>query len=115
MTTCKNHPTRLATVRCKRCGMPICNDCKMVSEIGVVCSQACLDAIKAFQERVGEEVPRPAKRRWLSGGVIRGILTVVVLFGIAYGILCFRERRLLSLDDVLELLSGWFRFFSTYF
>jgi hypothetical protein len=105
----------LATVRCKRCGMPICNDCKMVSEIGVVCSQACLDAIKAFQDRVKEDVPRPAKRPWLSRGAIRGILAVVVLFGIVYGILCLRARQLLSPDDVLEQLDHWFQFFSTYF
>lgn len=114
MTTCKNHPTRLATTRCKRCAMPICNDCKMVSEIGVVCSQACLDAIKAFQDRVKDDVPSP-KRPWLSRGAIRGILAVVILFAIAYAILCFQSRSLLSLDDVLDRLSHWGRFLATYF
>jgi len=114
MTTCKYHPTRLATSRCKRCGMPICNDCKMISEIGVVCSQVCLDAVKQFQERVKDDVPR-AKRPLLSRGAVKGILAVLVLFGIAYGILCFGQRRLLSLSDVLDQIETWVRFFGTYF
>jgi len=114
MTTCKYHPTRLATTRCKRCGMPICNDCKMISEVGVVCSEACLDAIKQFQDRVKEDAPRP-KRPLLSRGAVKGVLAVVILFGIAYAILCFQLRRILSPSDVLDRLETWVRFFGTYF
>jgi hypothetical protein len=94
--------------------MPICNDCKLVSEVGVVCSEACLDAIKQFQDRVKEDAPRP-KRSWISRGLVRSLLAIVILFGIAYAILCFRLRRILSPSDVLDQLDTWVRFFGTYF
>jgi len=115
VTTCKNHPTRLATTRCKRCGLPICNDCKMVTEVGVVCSQQCLDAIKAFQERVKDDVPKRRRHPLLSRGALSGLFAVVILFGIAYVVLCYRAGRLLSFSDVLDMLDGWVRFFGTYF
>ena len=114
MTTCKYHPTRLATSRCKRCGMPICNDCKMVSEIGVVCSQACLDAIKAFHERV-KEVPHPRKRSFLSGRTVKGLLAVVILFAIAYAIVCFRAGEMLGPFDAVDQFISWGRSIVAYF
>jgi len=79
----------------------------MVSEIGVVCSQACLDALKAFQERVKEDVPHPVKHPLLSRGAVRGLIAVAILFAAAYVILCFRARQILALQEVLEQLKTW--------
>jgi len=108
LTMCKNHPSHPATTRCKRCSTPLCNECKMITDVGVVCSYACLEAVKAFQDRVGSDVPRPRRSlRWAR--TLKGLFVVAVLFGIAYGILCFRAGRLLSALDVLGLLSTWIR------
>ena len=115
MTTCKFHPTRIATIRCKRCGAPICNDCKMVSEVGVVCSPQCLDAIKAFQDRVKDDVPRRRRHPLLSRGAISGLLAIVFLFGMAYVILCWRAGKILSFPEVMDMMEGWGRFLGTYF
>jgi len=113
--TCINHPTRQASARCKRCGRPICSDCKLVSEVGVVCSEQCLDAIKSFQERVKDDVPR-RRRRWLPRiGAWRGLLAIVVLAAVAYGLACWREGELLAPDDFLSVLSSWGRTITTLF
>lgn len=95
--------------------MPICNDCKMVSEVGVVCSQACLDAIKAFQERIKEDVPYPARHPWISRKAIKGFLAAAILLLVAYGILCFRAGRILSPEDVLDQLDTWVRYIFVFF
>jgi hypothetical protein len=94
--------------------MPICNDCKMVSEIGVVCSQACLDAIKAFQERVKDDGPS-AKRPLIRRETIKKLVVVVVLLGIAYAILCYRSGEILSPSDVLDQLTSWAGLFRAIF
>lgn len=112
---CINHPTRIATARCKRCARPICNDCKMVSEVGVVCSQQCLDAIKTFQDRVGEDVPKRARHGLMSKNAVKALMAAVVLFALAYGILCLRAGRVLSLDDVLDQLRSWLWAFGSIF
>lgn len=72
----------------------------------MVCSYACLEAVKAFQDRVSDDVPRP-RRSLRLGRALKSLVAAAVLFGIAYGILCFRQGRMLSASDVLGLLSAW--------
>jgi hypothetical protein len=107
MATCLNHPHRLATARCKRCSKPICDDCKMVSEVGVVCSQECLDAVKTFHERIKDDLPHPARRPLLARKPIRALLAVLILLGIAYGVLCYRAGRILGPSEILDQLGEW--------
>jgi len=104
----------MATARCKRCGKPLCNDCKIVTEVGVVCSQQCLDAIKAFQERIKDDVPKPRRHSFLRS-LIKSLLGVAILFGIAYAILCWRAGRVLSWSGVLDQLRGWAWLFRSLF
>lgn len=105
----------MATTRCKRCGRPLCNDCKIITDVGVVCSQQCLDAIKAFQERVKDDVPYRSRRRLLSKGTVKGLLAAIVLFAAAYGILCWQEGRVLTPADLRDQFDYFVRFLSTYF
>ncbi len=106
MNLCKNHPTIIATARCKRCGMPLCDECKLVSEVGVVCSQNCLDAIKAFQARVGDELPRKARRPFFRSGLGRGLIAILVILAVVYGILCLQEGGIVSPEDIPSRLQG---------
>jgi hypothetical protein len=110
MATCLNHPSRLATARCKRCSRPICDDCKLVSEVGVVCSAECLDAIKRFQARIKDDVPHPAKRPLLSRGAFRALLALLILVALAYAILCYQSRRILTPAEILDQLRNWLPF-----
>lgn len=104
MNTCVNHPTRQATSRCKRCGKPICDDCKMVSEVGVVCSEQCLDAIKAFQERVGDDLPR--RRRNPVQTILKWVAILGVVIAVAYGVMCFMEGELLTPGSFVESIKA---------
>ena len=79
----------------------------MVSEVGVVCSQQCLDAIKTFQDRVADDVPKRARHGLMSKGAVRALLATAILFAVAYGILCLRAGRLLSAADVLDQMRSW--------
>ena len=55
MAVCINHPMKDAVTRCKRCGKPICQDCKVMTELGVFCSQACYEATKSFEEKISDK------------------------------------------------------------
>jgi hypothetical protein len=87
----------------------------MVSEVGVVCSQQCLDAIKTFQDRISDDVPYRKRHPLLGRGVVRGLMAIAILLAIAYAILCFREGEILMPGDVLDMFAHWGRFLSTYF
>jgi len=110
VATCLNHPDRLATARCKSCSKPICDDCKFVSEIGVVCSPECLDAIKRFQQRIKDDVPRPARRPLLSRGAVKVLLAVLILLGIVYAILSYQAGQVLAPSGLLDQLRDWLPF-----
>ncbi len=60
METCVNHPERLATARCTRCFKPLCDECQVVTDMGVFCSQQCYELYKQFNERAAE-IPKPKK------------------------------------------------------
>ena len=79
----------------------------MVSEVGVVCSEECLDAIKQFQARVGDDLPGRKRRWFLPLGPVRGIVALLVVAAIVYGILCALEGRVLSAPEALEEILSW--------
>jgi hypothetical protein len=49
---CKNHPVRFASGRCKRCHLPLCNECKLTVAEGVFCSEQCAEQFRSFQSRL---------------------------------------------------------------
>ena len=65
---CINHPIRAATGRCKRCGKPLCNDCKITYDNGVFCSEACSLAVKAFTDKAAKGTPVVLTQAELAAG-----------------------------------------------
>jgi hypothetical protein len=105
-----NHPTRQATARCRRCGRPICNDCKLVSEVGVVCSEMCLDAIKSFQERVGDDTPK-RRRLWLKSPAVQMIVAIALVIAAAYGYLSWHNGGMLTVSEFWREVTNLIPFF----
>ena len=67
-SSCINHPERPSTVRCRRCNVPICNKCKVVTAHGVYCSTACSEQMAAFLKKAAS-LDRPTRKA--KGGLKR--------------------------------------------
>ena len=76
MEVCVNHPVKNATAKCKRCFKPLCDECKIVTDIGVFCSEQCQNLTKNFTERV-DQIPVP--KRSLFGGLVSTIKKLIIL------------------------------------
>jgi len=61
-TSCINHPERPSTIRCRRCNVPICNKCKVVTAHGVYCSETCAEQMAAFLKKAAS-LDGPAVRK----------------------------------------------------
>lgn len=87
--TCINHPTKVAVARCKTCHRPLCNECKLITDIGIFCSEQCHDRAKAFSERV-ESLPLPRRRTFgRLFSFIKKLFFLAILVAIAYGVITF--------------------------
>lgn len=51
---CKNHDDRSTTLKCNRCGEPICSDCATQTSVGY----RCPECIRELQEKFFEATPR---------------------------------------------------------
>lgn len=85
MDYCKFHPNKVARVRCKTCFVPLCDDCRVNTEIGVFCSEECFQKAKEFQDRVRPDSPRVKHPSFLRL-VIKIVAVVVLLLAIALGL-----------------------------
>ena len=45
--TCYRHPNRPTSIRCQRCGRPICADCQVIAPVGVQCPDCVREAAAA--------------------------------------------------------------------
>jgi len=79
-SSCINHPERPSTVRCRRCNVPICNKCKVVTAHGVYCSKACAEQMAAFLKKAAS-LDRPMRKA--KGGLMRLLTKLVVLIVVA--------------------------------
>lgn len=52
-SVCLNHPGVEAVGRCKQCGRPFCNACKIQGPTGLFCCEACKQKHESFTQRVG--------------------------------------------------------------
>jgi hypothetical protein len=48
---CVRHPEIAATASCRQCGIPICDQCKLVRAEGAFCSEACEEKYGKFKDR----------------------------------------------------------------
>ena len=87
MEKCKNHPVRIANVRCRRCHMPICQECRMQVDDGVFCSEECIEQFREFQQRV--QTLGYGHSRITLTALIKYTITVALLLVVIYGALYF--------------------------
>ncbi len=80
MDYCKFHSNKVAHVRCKTCHIPLCDDCKIVTNIGIFCSEDCYQKAKEFQETVRPEIPR--KKNPSAIWLILKVIVLLILVGI---------------------------------
>ena len=83
---CVFHPDANATGRCKKCGNPICDACKMQTAIGVFCGIQCAEAAEQFQAKVSNAMPVYQKRIG-CGGLIKGLISLIGVLGVFYAVM----------------------------
>lgn len=85
---CKFHPNRVAHVRCKTCHIPLCDECKVVTNMGIFCSEECHKKAQEFQERVGLQNRKPKKTgspvKTLFGIIVIVVLIVLIALGLDF-------------------------------
>ena len=84
---CKNHPVRIANIKCKQCNMPICQDCRVQVQEGVFCSEECIEKFKTFQDRISS-IP-PIRTGFTFFGLIKTLAISAVLIAVIFGALVF--------------------------
>jgi hypothetical protein len=107
MEKCYRHEDREATGRCKACKQPICNECKLVTDIGTFCSTACENRLRDFQARVSPDLPPPRRKIGL-GRMIKRAAFIAILVGIflAVASLHYGGNPVTGLiDDISNLVS----------
>ncbi len=85
MNKCINHPTRIANIKCKRCHMPICQECRIQVGEGVFCSDDCIGKFREFQGRVSNI--SGLQSGWTMFGILKYVVLVAVLCAVIYGAL----------------------------
>jgi len=78
-SSCINHPERPSTVRCRRCNVPLCDKCKIVTAHGVYCSETCAEQMAVFLKKAAA-LEQPLRRA--RGGIMRTFARLAVLAGI---------------------------------
>ncbi|MFC0582475.1 rhomboid family intramembrane serine protease [Micrococcoides hystricis] len=70
---CKNHPYITTTIRCQRCGEPVCQACSTQAPVGVQCPQCMAPARAMYRQQ--------RRRAFLKGTpVVLTLLVVNILF-----------------------------------
>lgn len=64
-STCINHRAIEAVGRCKQCGRPFCNTCRVTGPTGVFCGNECKQKHEAFVQRAKELEDRKGPPRIL--------------------------------------------------
>jgi hypothetical protein len=107
MDRCYVHAERVATGRCKACRQPICEECKIVTDIGIFCSEACEQRIRTFQARVSPDLP-PPRRKISPGRFFKGLILIGILLGVFFviGGLYYHGNPVKGLlDDINHLIA----------
>lgn len=84
-STCLSHPGVEAVGRCKQCGKPFCNACKVLGPTGLFCSEACKSKHETFVQRAQQleskkgSVSIMAKVRKLLGNVVAIIILLIII------------------------------------
>lgn len=74
---CANHPKRETTLRCNRCGKPICTDCAVLTDVGY----RCRECVYELEGRFYRAQPRHVLTSLLAAaglGLVAGILSTLI-------------------------------------
>ncbi|MBX7247096.1 MAG: hypothetical protein K1X53_16480 [Candidatus Sumerlaeaceae bacterium] len=82
MQKCANHPARFTAIGCKKCKLPICEECRLYTEDGVFCSEGCAQEFREFSSKImvhGGSRSRFSFSAWIKHIATAAILVVVIL------------------------------------
>lgn len=86
-SVCINHPGVEAVGRCKQCGKPFCNACKVSGPTGFFCSAECKQKHEVFVQRAQQ---LDSKKGGLGFGRLMrrgiGLIMVILIIAIALGV-----------------------------
>ncbi len=80
---CANHPDRETTLRCNRCGKPICTDCAVLTDVGY----RCKECVYELENRFYHAQPRHVVVSLVAAaglGFIGGILAMLIAHFIGF-------------------------------
>lgn len=106
---CIHHPYKEATARCKRCNIPLCDECKVVTAEGSFCSETCHSQMKAFMERAKEldkDVRKPRARFPALKWIVFVLILAVIVFVLRYR---FDVRGFADFRDLIMRAVNAFR------
>lgn len=109
---CFNHPEADAVASCKHCFKGVCARCAKDSGVGVVCSQACEDevrAVRAMLERSRKMYPLAAKTHLRNAILLVAMAAVFIIFGLIAGH-GFMSNYLVVFGVVMLLGAGFAAF-----
>jgi hypothetical protein len=102
MDKCKFHSDSFAHVRCKTCHIPLCDECKIPTDIGIYCSEECHQKGIEFANRV---MPSSLDSSSFSfGKLIGGILIIAVLIALIGGGLQY--LKIINIPFIADLLGS---------
>ncbi|GMV92480.1 MAG: hypothetical protein AMXMBFR82_22580 [Candidatus Hydrogenedentota bacterium] len=84
-SACISHPGVEAVGRCKQCGKPFCNACKVMGPTGLFCSEECKQKHESFVQRAQQFESRKgsvsvmAKVRKMLGGLVAIVILAIIL------------------------------------
>jgi hypothetical protein len=78
---CANHPSRPTTLRCNRCGKPICARCAMHTPVGYRCRECVRGQQAAFETAKGRDLIMAVVIAGVAVGLSIGILRFIGLWG----------------------------------
>jgi len=110
MDKCINHPLKVAKGRCKSCHRPLCDDCKLVTSIGIFCSEECHFKAKEFMDRMSPDLPPPRRRSFIKGKTVKGVVTLAIVLAILYAVMNFIYGAT-SVEEIIDIFRGYINAF----
>ena len=105
MSTCTKCLKKEATLRCKMCHRPICEDCGISAPSGIFCSEECGKKMESHVERIKEiDEERPIIKQKRIPTIVKLIICLVVLWIVARFI--FKIDIIESIKELISSLTG---------
>ena len=104
MDKCKNHPMKFAAGRCKRCHLPVCEECKMQVAEGIFCSEQCIDQFRNFQSRIANF--GGTRSGFSFFGMLKTLFLSAVIIGLIWGVFYWRFNASTP-GEIWDVIRGW--------